>query len=82
MIFGRMTNYGREFVLVGLDNGNLAEIAHGKPLVIGPIPGDPTLAKVQLIIMAGENDQEIAQALEKLSAERREPPNSNEDDRH
>jgi hypothetical protein len=74
MIFGRMNNMGREFVLIGLNVENLREIAFGKPLVIGPVPGDPTLANVQLIILAGENDEQVMKALDKLSEPPTQPP--------
>ncbi len=74
MIFGRMQNFGREFVLVGLDMENLREMCNGKPLVIGPVPNDPLLANVQLIIVVGENNEAVYKQVESLTAPPPQPP--------
>lgn len=66
MIFGRMSNFGREFVLVGLDAENVREIQSGKPLVIGPVPEDPALRAMQIIIVCGETDRDLVAVLNSL----------------
>lgn len=66
MIFGRMSNFGREFVLLGMNAENVREIQSGKPLVIGPVPGDPALAAMQIIIVCGETDADVMSILKSI----------------
>lgn len=65
MIFGRMSNEGREYVLVGLSDENLREMKSGEPITIGPVPGDPALAAMQIILVCGETQQDMVDALNK-----------------
>lgn len=65
MIFGRMSNEGREFVLIGLSNENIAKMKEGEPLSIGPVPGDPALAGMMIIITTGEAEEDMVVMLKK-----------------
>jgi len=71
-----MTNFGREFVLIGMDNESLRQICQGKPLVVGPVPGDPALANIQIIIAHGESLEDITKTLDMspMTEKRRDEP--------
>lgn len=63
MIFGRLTTGSREIVLVGLSAENVRMMQAGKPLSIGPVPNDAALSKTTIIVMAGETEKDILEAL-------------------
>lgn len=67
MIFGRMTSEGREFVLVGLSDENIAMMKTGEPVTIGPVPGDPALAGMMIVIAAGDTEASMVRTLKLLS---------------
>jgi hypothetical protein len=73
MIFGRMSDAGREFVLVGLSDDNLREMKAGEPITIGPVPGDPALAAMQIILVCGDTEQDMMKALKKDEPESTKP---------
>lgn len=66
MIFGRMSNEGREFVLVGLSDENIAMMKEGQPITIGPVPNDPALCGMMIIITTGGTEGDMTEALKKL----------------
>lgn len=66
MIFGRMANEGREFVLVGLSDENFAKMKEGEAITIGPVPGDPALAGMMIVIAAGETEESMVETLKHL----------------
>lgn len=66
MIFGRMESMGKEFVLIGLAKENFEQITKGAPLMVGPVPGDPFLKNMVIIVMAGETNKDMLATLQKL----------------
>jgi hypothetical protein len=65
MIFGRLSGPKGEIVLIGLAANNLAEMAAGKPLSIGPVPGDHAMEKLTIVVLTGETEKDIVEALKK-----------------
>jgi hypothetical protein len=63
MIFGRLSGPKGEVVLIGLAATNLKEMAAGKPLSIGPVPGDLALSKLTIIVLTGETEKDIVEKL-------------------
>lgn len=65
MIFGRSQKGMLEMVCIGLTTDNIAKLVDGEPISIGPMPKDPALKNVSIIIVAGDSPESIMQQLEK-----------------
>ena len=65
MIFGRKKQGLVEFVLVGLSADNLKSMTAGEPISIGPVPGDTALSSMTIILLSGDTEQDIVEALKK-----------------
>lgn len=65
MIFGRSQKGILEMVCIGLSAENIAKLQAGEPMSIGPMPKDPTLKNVSIIIVAGETNEDIMERLKK-----------------
>ena len=65
MIFGRMSKEGKEFVLVGLSKENIRQMNEGTPITIGPVPNDPAMGNMTVILITGETEADIAETLQK-----------------
>jgi hypothetical protein len=63
VIFGRMSNNGMEFVLVGLSDANLQKMKEGKPLVIGPNKADPVMERLVICLICGETEKDMLETL-------------------
>lgn len=65
MIFGRNSSPGREIILIGLSAENLKSIADGQPLSVGPMPDDPAMRNVTVVMLHAETEKDIRDVLEK-----------------
>lgn len=65
MIFGRRSGATGEMVLLGLSKSELEKIIAGEPLSVGPVPGDTVMSNLAVILVCGENGQEITEHLAK-----------------
>lgn len=67
MIFGRTSNAGKEFVLIGLSNENIEKLKTGEAMSVGPFPNDSAMSNLVVIIVVGETELDMAVALKKLA---------------
>lgn len=52
-------------VCIGLTRENVTKLQGGEPISIGPMPKDPALKNVTIIIVAGDTPEAIMEQLEK-----------------
>lgn len=65
MIYGRSQKGMLEMVCIGLTAENIAKLQAGEPMSIGPMPKDPALKNVSIIIVAGDTTESIMEQLKK-----------------
>lgn len=65
MIFGRSQKGMLEMVCIGLTHENVLKMEAGEPISIGPMPKDPALKNVSIIIVIGDSPESIMEQLEK-----------------